>query len=304
MLRTLLLLATLSVGVESADGAQPPPAPTAGSKIGNKAAPTIGRHFDRVLTIVLENQSYEDVIADPYFAALARRGASLADMHARSHPSYGNYLAMVAGRPIPTEGNQQLDLNVDSIATLLEAHHLTWKNYAEGYPGQPGKCFLEPRRGQYARKHVPFLSFRAVQKQGCMGVVPGQQFAIDLRQHQLPNYALYIPDLDNDGHDPSDDPPVGLAKASRWLRGFLEPLLAHADFGRDTLIIVTFDESGENSPSNHIYTVLLGDRVRHGDVAGRFDHFSILRTIESNFGLPTLAREGDGNAEPVDGIWR
>ena len=87
-------------------------------------------------------------------------------------------------------------------------------------------------------------------------------------------------------------------------QGLLEPLLANPDLRRNTLVVVTFDESGENSPSNHIYTVFLGSNVHPGEVNGRFDHFNILHTIEANFGLPPLAKDGDGRAEPIAGLWQ
>jgi len=54
-------------------------------------------HFDRVLIIVLENVDYERAIQDKNLAALAQHGASFTNFHAMFHPSYPNYLAMVAG---------------------------------------------------------------------------------------------------------------------------------------------------------------------------------------------------------------
>jgi hypothetical protein len=67
-------------------------------------------------------------------------------------------------------------------------------------------------------------------------------------------------------------------------------LFANPSFTEHTLIVLTFDESipyGENN----IYTVLLGDMVNQGTVeGGRYNHYSLLRTIEENFQLGTLGR--------------
>jgi len=61
------------------------------------AARSTAHHFDRVLIIVLENVDYEVASQDKSLAELAAGGASLTNFHAMFHPSYPNYLAMVAG---------------------------------------------------------------------------------------------------------------------------------------------------------------------------------------------------------------
>src|SRR5437899_2141584 len=61
------------------------------------AARAKAHHFDRVLIIVLENVDYEVASKDKNLAELATRGASFTNFHALFHPSYPNYLAMVAG---------------------------------------------------------------------------------------------------------------------------------------------------------------------------------------------------------------
>jgi Phosphoesterase family len=71
-----------------------------------------------------------------------------------------------------------------------------------------------------------------------------------------------------------------------------------------TLIIVTFDEGeGLEKKSNHIYTIFLGEMVKKGlKVSERHDHYDVLRTIESNFALPSL-NYGDKKAKVITGIW-
>jgi hypothetical protein len=261
------------------------------------------RHFDHVLVIVLENQDQEVAIRDPYLKSLAGQGANLTDFHGVVHPSYANYLAMVAGKLIPTHGDKQIDIPDETIADRLTAKGLTWKNYAEGYPGN---CFLKDTKGRYARKHVPFISFTRVQHGACQNVVTGTQFDKDLAAldkapggGSFPNYAFYSPDLDDDGHD------TGLKGGTRWLKGFLDPLLQNKAFMETTLTVITYDESGQSKAgdTNHIYTVLLGDMVKPGDYAQHCNHYSVLRTVEDNFGLEPLA-DGDRQAEPITGVWK
>ena len=62
-----------------------------------RAARAQSHHFDRVLMIVLENVDYERANQDPSLRDLAIEGASFTNFHALFHPSYPNYLAMIAG---------------------------------------------------------------------------------------------------------------------------------------------------------------------------------------------------------------
>jgi hypothetical protein len=281
------------------------------------------RHFEHVVIIVLENQDYATVIKDPYFARLAKEGASFTHFYALFHPSQPNYLAMVGGRLFEEIDTRHADANVDlpddgrhtSLADRLEAKGLTWKNYAENYPAAPGQsAFLGASHGRYARKHVPFLSFRKVQQTRADHIIavdpadPNNRFVADARSGNLPNYAFYSPNLDDDGHDPVWPPSTGLAKASKWLQDFLTHRFPPA-LRKDTLVVVTYDESYAREPTNRIYTVLLGDSVKPAaeqnpaDLDVPYTHYDVLRTIEENFGLNPLA-ESDRTARPITGIWR
>jgi len=72
-----------------------------------------------------------------------------------------------------------------------------------------------------------------------------------------------------------------------------------------TLVIVTFDESEGNSRPERIYTVFLGAMVKPQEVTAAYNHYSILRMIEDNFGLDPIHKEsGDGTASLVTGIWK
>ncbi len=257
---------------------------------------THGLAFDRVLIIVLENTDYSAASADPYLSSLAAQGASFSNFRGNFHPSYANYLAMVGGKYFGTVFDKQKDIDAPTIADLLEARGLTWKNYAQDYPGN---CFLDASQGNYARKHVPFLSFKNIQTSParCANVVSADQFPIDVSEGKVPNYAFYSPNLINDAHD------TDLATASSWLKGFLEPLLNDEKFMERTLIEITFDES-KTYLNNHIYTVFLGPMVKPGFIeTAKTSHYSVLRTFEENFGIGNLGNE-DKEASPIQTIWK
>jgi len=107
---------------------------------------------------------------------------------------------------------------------------------------------------------------------------------------------LFTPNMNNNGHD------TGITYAGNWLASFLPPLLAAPGFMNGTLVIITFDEGDTHSTpeNNKIYTLLIGEGVPAGvKTSQRYDHYSLLRTIEDNFGLGTLGRN-DLTATPVN----
>lgn len=276
------------------------------------AWPRPAAYFDSVVTVVLENKSYEQAMRNPTLRDLATgalglptRSAYFLDFHGLFHPSYPNYLAMVSGRRIPTFHDRQRNIDRCTVVDLMDSRRmeqgddLTWRSYAEGYPDDR-QCHLEASSGRYARKHVPLLSFATVQsdRDKCRNVRAATHFGADENAGRLPSYVFFTPDLVDDGHDGSLD------EAAAWLAGFLRDLMGSPAWTRRTLLIVTFDESDARSRDgdNHIYTVLVGDMVKPGPIAGRYDHYDILRAIEANFGLCPLGA-GDAVAKAVGGVW-
>lgn len=251
-----------------------------------------GRKFDQVLIIVLENQDAVEVLKDPYMAALVKRGAYFTNYHGIGHPSYPNYLALTGGSTFDVTSNSQKELDVSSIADLLEAKGLSWAQFAEDYPGTATKCFTGDYRGRYGRKHAPFLSYTPITGSSrCLQHVTGAS----RMSFPLPNYSFFVPNMDNDGHDTS------VAYSSNWLKGFLEPLLIRPEFSK-TLVVVTYDES--KTGDSPIYTVFLGSMIQAGKTDDTpYNHYSLLRTVEDNFQLGTLGRE-DLRSSPILSIWK
>src|SRR5262249_44417378 len=148
----------------------------------------------------------------------------------------------------------------------------------ENLPDDDKTVTVSPDR-LYARKHNPFVSFDRVRNdpERMKRVVDAREFAADVAAGAVPAYAFYTPNLQNDGHTP---PGVGprdyageVAYLARWLRGFLDPLLADPGFMKGTLVAVVFDESIPYA-DNHVYAALLGPMVKPGTVeADRYDHY-------------------------------
>ncbi|HEY7321260.1 MAG TPA: alkaline phosphatase family protein, partial [Candidatus Binatia bacterium] len=174
--------------------------------------------FDKVMIVILENANYTDALIQPFLGNFAKSGALLSEFYAETHPSLPNYLALTAGTTGGVTSNGPVSLDLRHIGDLLEAKGKTWKVYAEAYPG---RCFLGDRSGNYVRKHVPFLSFKNIQKDAsrCAKIVDASALTSDAASGNLPDYSLYIPDQRNDGHH------TGPAFADRWLAKAFGPRL-------------------------------------------------------------------------------
>lgn len=239
--------------------------------------------FKKVMIVVFENTDAAQAEAQPFFSSIAKKGLRFDNFFAETHPSQGNYVALISGDQQNIHNDSNVNIDAPHLGDLLEKAGKTWKVYAEGYPGN---CFLGARSGNYVRKHVPFLSFKNVQESPtrCANIQNSSSLESDIASGELPDFSMFIPDLKNDGHD------TGVAFADSWAGKFFSPLLANPAFMKDMLVIFTFDESSMFG-GNLIYTAFVGSSVEANTVfTPRVTHYDVLRTIEDHFNLGTLGR--------------
>jgi acid phosphatase len=182
-------------------------------------------------------------------------------------------------------------VNAPSLPDRLEAAGKTWKGYLEG---MPSPCFVGSS-GPYAQKHNPFIYFDPIRNDParCARIVPYSQLAVDFSSPaRAPNFALLAPDLCNDGHD------CPLSTTDAWLKREVPALLLSPAFGASrSLLVITYDEGAGGS--DRVATILAGSGVKSGfQSAATYNHYSLLRTIESLWGLQPLA-PGDEQAAPM-----
>lgn len=324
------VIVCLTLGVLTFQGCarNTPPPPTQTARIGQsgrsghsgQSGQSPSHEFDHVIVVVLENENEATVLKLPEMDSLARRGVLLRNYYAVAHPSYPNYLALVSGNtfigsgpprvrhdPVAYRaldmGDAQLLINAPTIIDGLEAKGISWDAFAEDYPDtstSPSRCDFRRQVGLYTRKHFPFLSFTEFHShpEWCSHVRNLRWLSKD----SLAAYTFIAPNLIHDGHDA----PLGTAVA--WLGAFLRPVLADSAVMKRTLLVVTFDEAADpltemlfDSQPNRIYTVLLGGMLRGHVSDTNYSHYSLLRTIEDNFGLQPV---GDNRASPVTDVWQ
>jgi hypothetical protein len=253
----------------------------------------------KVILVVFENASYKAAMDQPFFANFAHKGAVLTNYFAIRHPSQPNYLAMVSGSTFNVANNENTDINSNHLGDLLEAKGKSWHIYAEGFPGN---CFLKDREKKYVRKHNPMISFVNVQTNParCANITDSSgssSFVHDFSTKLLADFSMYIPDLENDGHD------TNVSFADKWFNRTFSPLLNDSSAMNGVMVVATFDED-DGTQANQVYTAFQGPDVTPGvRLDAHLNHYSLLRTIENLFSLGSLARD-DATAHEIIGFLR
>jgi hypothetical protein len=240
---------------------------------------------DHVVIVMLENKDEADVRRERRTSDRWRRP----DMHAETHPSQPNYIALFSG---DTQGIDDNDcphsIDAANLASELTAAGFTFTGYAEGLP-EAGYTGCDA--GDYARKHSPWTNFTNVPASANQ---PLSAMPTDFTQ--LPTVSFVTPNLCHDMHDCS------IGEGDRWLRqnidGYAQWALTH-----NSLLIVSFDESDvPDDTDNHISTIAVGQMVEPGTYDERADHYDLLRTLEDMYGLPALGHSAD--AAPLTALFR
>ena len=275
----------------AACGGTPPARPPAGGTV-----PVVGHVF----IVVEENADYTNVIdspAMPYLNGLATRYGLATEYYANTHPSIGNYFMMTVGKIVTNNDGYTGTVTDDNIVRHLLAAGKTWKAYAEDLPAVGYHAAGDS--GKYASRHNPlsYLSDVVNDPAQVTNLVPFSQFAADLANNALPNYAFIVPNLCNDAHD------CPLATADAWLQTNIDPLITSPGFQQDGLLIILFDESGGDLQhgGGRIAWVVVSAKVKPGyRSAALYQHENTLRLAAEALGLTTFPNAAAGAANMAE----
>jgi acid phosphatase len=253
--------------------------------------------FNHIFTIVMENHSYSQIIGSgsaPYINSLAAKYGLATNYVAVAHPSLPNYLALTGGSTFGiTSDCTTCFVSAPNIAKdRVEASGRSWKAYMES---MPRACFVGDSY-PYMQKHDPFIYFNDIRTNAaeCNKVVPYSTLATDLGSAgTTPNYAWITPNMCNDMHDCS------VSTGDTWLKNNVPAILNSAAFTtQNSLLMITWDEDNGAS-GNHVATLVIAKDVPAGFRSSvRYTHYSLLRTVESAWGLAPLTGN-DGGASPM-----
>jgi acid phosphatase len=277
--------------------------------------------YDHVVVVVEENKDYEQIVGNPKAPyinqVLLREGASFSRMFAEEHASEGNYFWLFSGANQDVGYRDRVPaaaLAAPSLAGQLLAAGRSFKGFAEDLPA-PGSTVA--KAGHYARKHVPYASFKDVPANANR---PFSDFPAPDQYQGLPTVAWVIPNLVDDMHDCAGPGPDGcIAQGDAWLQSHLDAYYQWAKT-HNSLLLLTFDESddpvgyrGPTDPAadpdqpgadpaaaplrralrNRILTLAAGARIKAGAYAeGKgITHVNLLRTLEAMYGLPKIGAQ-------------
>ena len=231
-----------------------------------------------VFVIVMENRSYSQLIGDPYIASLAAKYGVATDYHGVSHPSLPNYLALTSGSTWGIADDGFHALPAGGLGAQLTGAGIEWRAYMEG---MSNGCFNSPY--PYALKHNPFAYYGS---QCPPQVVPYSDLGADFAG-SVPRFVWITPDLCHDGHDCSS------TVAEAWLARTVPIIQATDAWKQGGLLFITWDE-GEDSANSVLTLVIQPSPLLHQS-SRRYDHYSLLATIEDELGVPRLGQAATAN---------
>jgi hypothetical protein len=306
--------------------------------------------FDHIVVVIEENHSFGDIIgnsAAPNINALAASGANVVNAstdpqgntsgsHAVRHPSQPNYLELYSGSNQGTiqDGHPGTTsepfsspppFTTPNLGAALRNAGFSFATYSQTLPSVG---FDGDSSGAYQRKHnpvtnwmndtnptanqlpsslnQPFTTFQAI------AASPGG-FA------NLPTVTFVVPDQQNDMHDGT------IQQADAWLKANIIDTYLPWATTHNSLLIVTWDEDGDNTASNQIPTIFAGAKVKPGNytetnlnsnnphvgsptdpgiqtpTGTAMNHYNVLSTIEDVYGLTHIG--GSMNRRPVSDIF-
>ena len=299
--------------------------------------------FDHIFVILEENQDYEHIVGNPdapFINSLIAANFLQTDYHALGHGSLPDYLGLVSGSTQPQAiGAPSRDCMPDwtvnppscavtapdpsNIADLIEQSHRTWRAYLQGMK-QP--CRWQSASADYDIYHNPFVYFATIEGGGAVSSRRCIEHDVDLYadpRHTLhadltsasttPNFVFIVPSNHYNMHDDRWRP------ADNFLRDILTGTNASGQNGTNAINIfsspawtggrsiayLVWDEDS-GTRINHVAAVAVGNWVNgpHGEDGASFNHYSLLKTWEAAWGLPSIQSSGgDATASPMLGAF-
>jgi len=243
--------------------------------------------IDHIVIIVEENRSFASLVNNsdaPYINQLLKTGSTAVNYSAVSK---NPYIALTSGSltSIPNScnpKNTECQTGVANITDEIEKSGRTWKMYAEG---MPRTCYPN-NSGEYVVRHNPFMFYSDIindAKRCNNHIVPYSKLISDIKDSNIPNYSFISPNVCNDMHNCST------AIGDLWLSKNVPLILSSAAFAKQkSLLVITWDEGSKKD--NKVLTIFLGNAAKKGYVSNeKFNHYSMIRTIEHIWGLESLS---------------
>ena len=218
-----------------------------------------------------------------------------------------------------------------NIADQLVQAGKTWKSYQENLPpygadrvnnsdglvsdlteSEPGMPKL------YAVKHNPFVYFANIQagedhKLSLHQIVGFDALYADLQKDDVPSLAFIAPNQCHDQHGRGTSE-VGtgcsvdqnaIAQGDAGLQTLINAIKGSKAWKHgNNVIVVVWDENDYSSLPNQVVTIVDTSYAPTGIQSNvRYNHFSLLKTLEAGFGLPYLNHAADQNVSVMSDLF-
>jgi hypothetical protein len=300
--------------------------------------------FGHVFVIVGENTTYSHLTTTnaPYLMGHLRpRSAWLTRYRAATHWSQANYVALTSGRFSRCEQKDYGAACHDRVNNLyhqLDVRDLSWTTWLEGGTarcdtGSGSTCAPQgpcPLTGFYTTGNPP-INYANIEGQG--GVwsatdkswecrhrdiyagpehAPMRRFNRALASGSIPAFNLVLPNGCEDGEAHCKPTPNRYRAFDDFLAREVPKIEASPAFGRDGVIVVTYDEDqrkdglakkhgfGSGGP---VVCAIVSPLVKPGEYGGTYYHYSLLRTLEDGFGIHRYVGHAD-DVTAISDVWR
>lgn len=255
--------------------------------------------------------------------------------------SLGDYIALTSGVGTVNCNNSPPACvpDVPNVVDRTEGSHLTWKAYMEDYPSSCGSncsvggCFVggSSTLGLYESIHNPFVYYHDIvnNTSRCSRIVPASSmipaaqicgtsqapgivetddlFLKDLNSVSTSsNYMFLSPNRVDDVHDCKD-----VSTPNLYLQRLIPNVLNSTLFRtKRSALFITYDEpDGFGTSQSQLYTVWASHNALYTQPVfksnNHYTHFSLLRTIEDNWGFPSFfSSTNDGTATNMGEFFR
>jgi hypothetical protein len=248
-----------------------------------------GGHIDvgvagarHVFLIVMENKSAKEALSGQFTTSIASHNGVAKNYHGITHPSVPNYLALTSGSTWGITDDSYHVLPKQDLGTQLTMAGVSWRAYMEGLGD--GGCLNSPL--PYDPGHNPFAFYGGA----CpANVVPFTALTGDLAG-STPRFSWITPDRCHDMHD------CGVAVGDQWLAQTVGEITGSAAWKSSGVLFIIWDED-DGSGANQVLTLVVTPGHGHRESSKRYDHYSLLATIEDLMGVGRLGHAAQ--AQPM-----
>jgi len=246
--------------------------------------------FDRIVIFVLEDTDYYQALQNSYLQELTYYGALFTNYYSCQHPSYPNYLNLIAAQDFGSISDSIPDMiyGARTIVDNLESYRFTWKNY------------VEPR---IEKENDPLSHFYHIMSNSTKrsNIVPSSTFFDDWYARSLPTYSLYLAShLDR-------EPAGGVPSLIQFMNAIGGVAGIQAYTGTLVQIVYDKDDKKDNQCDiNHVFNLFLGSPVKGNCIIKtNSTPYTVLRTIEDNFKIGGIGNIGnfDRRVSAVTECW-